>query len=298
MPKITLTWDCDTPVDSFEVIRSDTSLAAVADVDLPTPIATGITPIKTYDDTTVVTGNTYYYKVRAKRGSMSVVSGQLITQAGDPHFANVVSLLHFNDNITDEKGKTWTRYGSSATYTTGAVAGNKSIVNTNGYTQTNHHSDFNFGSGDFTIECFIKFNTSSTGGIYRGIVGKETTTSNRSFAIFTMDDNNRVVFSVFFSNDSAETKVSDSILSAGQWYHIAICRDGTTLRYFVNGVVVHSATVGSLAVRDNNKKLTVGSIYENGYAPLDGAIDEFRITKGVARYTANFTPPILPFPNS
>ena len=76
MPKITLTWDCDTPVDSFEVIRSDTSLAAVADVDLPTPIATGLTTMY-YVDTTVAEGSEYYYKVRAWRGGVSIVSDEI-----------------------------------------------------------------------------------------------------------------------------------------------------------------------------------------------------------------------------
>ena len=296
MAGIRLEWAQFGDFDSFDVIRSLTSMVGVADEDLPRPIVTGLTTMY-YADTTVVHGNVYYYKIRAWRDSVEVVSEQLITQAGDPHFANVVSLLHFNDNITDEKGKTWVRYGSSATYTTGAVAGNKAIVNTNGCTQTNHHSDFNFGSGDFTIECFIKFNRVSYSNEWMGVFGKQYDNPDRAFAIHSNPSSSSIHISVNMS-DNSNVMVTTSDLTVGQWHHIAICRDGTTLRYFVDGTVVHSATVGSLAVRDNSKKLTVGSIYESGYYPFGGAIDEFRITKGVARYTANFTPPIAPFPNS
>lgn len=135
MPKITLTWDCDTPVDSFEVIRSDTSLAAVADVDLPTPIATGITPIKTYDDTTVVTGNTYYYKVRAKRGSVSVVSGQLVALAGvlwTPE--NITTSMYFNaDNVTidgSNRVSQWTDLSGNDRHAVQSNNSRKPIANT------------------------------------------------------------------------------------------------------------------------------------------------------------------------
>ena len=62
--------------DSFDVIRSTTSMAGIADVDLPTPITTGLKTMY-YVDTTVTVGNTYYYKIRAWRDGVSVVSIEL-----------------------------------------------------------------------------------------------------------------------------------------------------------------------------------------------------------------------------
>lgn len=153
MPKITLTWDCDTPVDSFEVIRSDTSLAAVADVDLPTPIATGITPIKTYDDTTVVTGNTYYYKVRAKRGSVSVVSEQLVAIASDDY----IFKTPFKDSLDDLLGKVWTKHGSASFDNAIHFPNTGSATSDYAVTAQSNISHI-FSTDDFTLRMKVKFN--------------------------------------------------------------------------------------------------------------------------------------------
>lgn len=67
--------------DSFDVIRSTTSIADVADVDLPTPIATGLKTMY-YVDTAVVVGTTYHYKVRVNRDGTSIVSDQIAALAG------------------------------------------------------------------------------------------------------------------------------------------------------------------------------------------------------------------------
>lgn len=62
--------------DSFDVIRSITSMVGIADVDLPTPITTGLKTMY-YVDSNVIEGLTYYYKVRVWRGTTSFLSGEL-----------------------------------------------------------------------------------------------------------------------------------------------------------------------------------------------------------------------------
>jgi hypothetical protein len=62
--------------DSFEVIRSLTSMIGIADHELPTPIATGLKTMY-YVDSNVIEGLTYYYKVRVKRGTESYLSDEL-----------------------------------------------------------------------------------------------------------------------------------------------------------------------------------------------------------------------------
>jgi hypothetical protein len=81
------------------------------------------------------------------------------------------------------------------------------------------------------------------------------------------------------------------------WTHVAITRSGTTVRMFLNGTLVASGTSSAspdLSGLGLGKQLN-NSIY-HGY--FNGYIDEFRVTKGVARYTANFTPATSAFPNS
>ena len=72
----------------------------------------------------------------------------------------------------------------------------------------------------------------------------------------------------------------------GMFHHIAVTRVGTTLRGFVDGILFGSTTI--------NVTLQAGSVGETMYvayrtAPM--AANGFRITKGVGRYTADFTPP-------
>ncbi len=74
--------------------------------------------------------------------------------------------------------------------------------------------------------------------------------------------------------------------AASTWYHVAVTRSGTSLRMFINGILESSATNSSdLVASGLNLGLISTPYLMNGY------IDDFRITKGVARYTANFTPP-------
>ena len=295
MPKITLTWDCDTPVDSFEVIRSDTSLAAVADVDLPTPIATGITPIKTYDDTTVVTGNTYYYKVRAKRGSVSVVSSEIevIADRTDPHWSNVVSLLHFDNDFNDEAGRTWTPQNNPQ-FSNG-VFGNCLDTNAGGYLETASSSDLLL-DGDFTIEFWITPNIIKPEGWI--LASRQTTNWGYGIAILNYIKGDQKTS--LFTHSSPKYTI-DNILQ-NETAFVTYARSGTTLYMFKNGVLQKTQFCANVFPFNHNGTLLCGDAWNPAYGVSSygfiGKIDEFRITKGVARYTANFTPPDAPFPKN
>lgn len=89
-------------------------------------------------------------------------------------------------------------------------------------------------------------------------------------------------------------------ISANAWQHLAMTRSGTSTRVFVGGVQrgsTNTSFTGSLYVQ------RIGMFFFNGFASnpqlnYNGYIDDFRVTKGVARYTANFTPPTAPFPDA
>lgn len=76
MACIRLEWAQFGDFDSFDVIRSTTSMVGIADVDLPTPIATGLNTMY-YVDSNVIEGLTYYYKVCVWRGTASFLSVEL-----------------------------------------------------------------------------------------------------------------------------------------------------------------------------------------------------------------------------
>lgn len=84
------------------------------------------------------------------------------------------------------------------------------------------------------------------------------------------------------------------------WTHVAVSRNGSTLRLFVNGVQEASSTVSGYldGANDRAEIITLGS---NTYGANDncfkGYIDEVRLTKGVGRYTSNFVVPTRAYPN-
>lgn len=82
------------------------------------------------------------------------------------------------------------------------------------------------------------------------------------------------------------------------WVHLAVTRRGSTVRGFQGGVL--QFTQGGDSTLAAAHAITVGGANESDWGAnhgFVGELDEFRITNGVARYTADFTPPTQPFPN-
>jgi hypothetical protein len=100
-----------------------------------------------------------------------------------------------------------------------------------------------------------------------------------------------------FANTST-TVFSGSYNFLNTWTHVAWVKSGSTNTFYINGV---SATSGTLGTYNNSSDVLVIGYNLDG-APaswyFDGYIDEFRITKGAARYTSNFTAPTAAFSNT
>lgn len=102
MPGIRLEFAQFGDFDSFDIIRSNTSMSSIADVDLPSPIATDLTTMY-YVDTTVVEGATYYYKIRVWRSGASIVSDETSVIASSlwtPHVLTLALWLDAKDTST------------------------------------------------------------------------------------------------------------------------------------------------------------------------------------------------------
>jgi hypothetical protein len=149
-------------------------------------------------------------------------------------------------------------------------------------------SNFNFGSGDFTIEAWIYVSAyvSSSAIISKGV--------NGPFLIFIGASNE---ISFYSSTNGSGWAVSDlriaSAPATNTWHYIAVTRSGTTVRTFFNGVLANSTTLTG-AVVSNATDVSVGR-YSSSF---NGYIQDLRVTKGVARYTAAFTPPTTAFPTN
>jgi len=154
--------------------------------------------------------------------------------------------------------------------------------------------DWDVAGDDFTIECWAWWDT-TTGT--NSIISIWPSGSNKSF-IITWESTAEIRFT-YTTNGSTTIPLSGASFTptTSQWYHIAVCRNGADLRIFIDGVqsgstgnistdVIHNSATGVLAI----------GVEETNSLPLDGSIDGVRFTKGIARYTVDFTPPVQEYP--
>ncbi len=159
--------------------------------------------------------------------------------------------------------------------------------------QISNNSLLDLGTGDFTIECWV-YSTTPLGDYtldYAHIAGKGSGNSSGTYALGFYQSN--IYFAVAGSNDGQGA----TTLTNNTWYHFAATRESGTLRLFVNGVLDYS---GSLPDQLNSSEsFNIGDRKESDPTanyPMAGYVDDLRVTKGVARYTATFTPPTDAFP--
>ena len=147
--------------------------------------------------------------------------------------------------------------------------------------------NFSFGTGNFTIEGWVYLNNVSG---FQTVVAK--TYGWGPFAILS----NGTSLLYYLSSTGSSWDIANGgnfgTVAAGAWYHFALVRNGSIFTAYLNGVS-GGTTTSSAALVENTRTLIVGGIRANDDSigsPLNGYIDDLRITKGYARYTANFTP--------
>ena len=148
-------------------------------------------------------------------------------------------------------------------------------------------SRFNL-SGDFTIEAWtyqdaaVAYGTIiGTGGYYSG--------SNGGNWILRRTSATQIAFASYDGQGNAEYVELSATTSLNTWHHIALVRSGTTVQIYVDGVAGGSMTVTKGLEDGANNGLKIGNT--SGNSRWNGKFQDIRIYNGVAKYTANFTPP-------
>ena len=162
---------------------------------------------------------------------------------------------------------------------------------TSDYLSLSDSNDFNFGTGDFTIECFVKPETLNTSAYAQGfstILDHDGGTGNYAGAWFAIHQNNNQIY--WASNNA--NQINGGTLSLS-WNHIAVVRSGSTTTLYVNGSSVANYTDNLNYTDSNTRGLYIGT--QNGTARrFGGYISNLRLVKGTAVYSGNFTPPTSP----
>ena len=198
---------------------------------------------------------------------------------------------------------TITRVGTPVTKVDQKQFGSASILfdGTGDYLTTPAHDDFNFGSGDFTIEFFLRYTTVAGN---QGFFGQTHGGDAEQGWYFYKNDTGIVDDGFIFrwrntDGDRVGYQWSEATLGfvVDQWYHVALVRSGTSLKLYLDGeektIRITEVAIGSTTLRDPDGVLSIARD-ANGFE-LDGYLDEVRISKGIARYTADFTPPTQAF---
>lgn len=306
MSGIRLEWAQFGNFNSFDVIKSDTSMANIADSDLPDPLAINLKTMY-YVDTSVTQGNTYYYKVRAWRGELGMVSSEIKCLAdNDKHWNNVVSLLHFDNNLIDEKGIL--SYGIVDSITFSSNAKFEKALDLSGRSGLLSVSDnsINLGSEDYTIESYINAASFTVNTIQPVIfsIGNNNNIGNQEVVLGIESNTGKLFYRVYQDRTYIINDIkSTSAITLNAWTHVAIVRNGLNHFIFINGVLSASYEVtNNYSLINRPVDLIIGGIISTGnnksWGRFDGLIDEFRFTKGVARYVESFTPPNKPFLNN
>jgi hypothetical protein len=200
---------------------------------------------------------------------------------GDTYWSSVTTLLQ--EGLTDASNKSANASAVGSVTTPTMPSGSAPVAGTTGIYLDTEGEGFtipasnivDFGTGDFTIETWIYPTTAETSTV-RYVFDFRGTTNHYCY----LNSSTKTL-------NTPEGAFTTSNFGWNAWNHLAFSREGTDMRIFLNGVLVTSHT---MSTSFGNGVLTWAKRYSGYSSTLLGYYDDFRITKGVARYTQAFTP--------
>lgn len=259
-----------------------------------TALNTGVTPIAQLEHgNTSGAGNTEYFF-----DDMVVNSALGTYNTGYLGDTKVVTLFPDEDDATFAG---WTPHARKM-FGDGIVQ----LPGTTSFVRAVDDALFELGSGDFTIEARVRFN-SVPGTTDKAVIfakWDEDGDDERSYELYKAGpslDSGHLVFKI--STDGLIG--TETILNRwpweptiNQWYDIAIVRNAALTYMFIDGEQVGEAIADANTYFDGAANFTMGAEWGQSDTSFDGFMDEFRFTKGVGRYTADYVPAIAEFPRS
>lgn len=209
---------------------------------------------------------------------------------GDSFDSFTKSMLKFNglDGATvcgDEMGKIWTAVGNAQLDTAQSKFGVSSLLldGTGDYITSPDSADWFMSTGDFTIDCWIRINSLAA----LVTVFSQTTDATNS-VVLNISTLGVITFTITATVPVVTMASASSTVTTATWYHLAVVRSGNNWNIYVNGTSVANTTDAD-AWADYTGTFQIGA--NNTANGFNGWIDEFRVSKGVARWTTNFTAP-------
>jgi hypothetical protein len=177
-------------------------------------------------------------------------------------------------------------FSPTSAYSTSVIGGSGYFDGTGDYLSASTTAG-DFGSSAFTIEAWVYFNSASG----TQVIGSTYQSSSVGWSVGK--SNSTGCFYVGLSGDGNDINGTTTVV-AKTWYHIAVSGTpgATGIKLFVNGVQEGSTYTGAVSL-SATVPVYIGDLSALGFA-VNGYISNFRLVKGSAVYTSNFTPPTAP----
>ena len=199
-----------------------------------------------------------------------------------------------SDAAVNKDGDSYMAYLFAGGESTATGARSVSFDGSDDYLSLASSSDFAFGTGDFTIEFWVKpHSTSGSNQLldFRTDGGSANQTGKFNLGLKIQDE---VILKGPSNTPDIGVPHSKHPVNPGVWSHIAVVRNSSTTTIYVNGIAGNSAS-------DSNDytdaTLLIGKSSQSPANYLDGEISNFRVVKGTAVYTSAFRPPTEPLTN-
>lgn len=219
----------------------------------------------------------------------------------DPYWSSNIALLHMDGanastNVIDScySPLAFTCYGNAALSTARKKYGSASCYfdGSGDYVSTPDNASIHPGSGDYTWECWACPDSGAVHDTGR-IMGQGNAAGGESPVIFNWTASTNTYSITIYNSSLAFQSLTGGAGSgaAGVWAHLALVKRGTSLSFYIDGVLKGSLTITGGTLFDSTAAWSIGRFGDYNDQYFKGWVDEVRLTRGVARYTAAFTPP-------
>lgn len=178
--------------------------------------------------------------------------------------------------------------------TPSVIGGSAYFDGTTDWLSVADNAAFTLGNGNFTIELWVYSTLAGTRQFLAGQINSSGVNSSASFTIEKTAGNK--LSSLLYSGSTAYTATSSADIRLNAWTHIALVRDGNTLRQYINGVQDGTVGVTGVTANDSSTQLAIGRAGEFTTVLYFGYLSDYRFVSGTCLYPSGtlFTPPTAP----
>ena len=155
----------------------------------------------------------------------------------------------------------------------------------NDYLSVANNTAWQYGTGDFTLECWLLGTTA--GSFSNQYIFGRYNTSAGTYGALQIGNSTTIYW--YYANGGAYSFTLGTALTTNRWYHFAVSRSGTSLRFFLDGTQIGSTQTDSTNY-SGTAEFRIINAHQSSATYFPGYISNVRVVKGSAVYTANFTP--------